>query len=104
MWEGLCAKFRDNPYLQEKLLNTKTMKLAEASRTDKYWGIGFAYVDSDKWDETRWGKNMLGKLLMILRLKYQIDANDGTTILTVFDVNRCLEDLGLPRFPVCVNC
>jgi len=58
MREVLFQKFRQNPELFTKLkVETEGKELQEASKSDKFWGIG------KKGD----GQNMLGKLLMELR-------------------------------------
>jgi ribA/ribD-fused uncharacterized protein len=59
MRKALEAKFSQNEELSEKLLETGTRKLVEASPTDTFWGIGKA----------KKGQNMLGKMLMELRDK-----------------------------------
>jgi len=56
MWKGLKAKFQ-NPQLREYLLNTGDAELVENNIFDSYWGCG---RDGN-------GKNMLGKMLMMLR-------------------------------------
>jgi len=63
MFTGLYHKFSQNPNLKQKLLDTQGYKLCENSATDYYWGIG----------ENKLGENILGRLLMQLRvlLQYQ---------------------------------
>ena len=69
MQDGLECKFAKNTYLKEMLLNTKGMKIAEASPNDRYWGIGCNLTSEDLHDEDKWGQNRLGQYLMILRDK-----------------------------------
>jgi hypothetical protein len=67
MKEGLYAKFMQNESLKLYLLKTKEKTLCEASPRDKYWGIGMGLHDKDLLDKRKWGKNVLGKILMELR-------------------------------------
>ena len=59
---GTLEKYRQNPELCKKLLDTGNLTFVEASPKDKIWGIG---MDKDHKDATkpgRWlGKNLLGK-------------------------------------------
>lgn len=66
--EGLRAKFTQNPSLGEFLLETKNLKLGEAS-TNMRWGIGMSLDDPDVLDSTKWNPegNLLGNLLMKVR-------------------------------------
>ena len=57
MFDALTAKFLQYDDLLHILMSTKGSKLVEHTRNDKYWGDG---GDGS-------GKNMLGKLLMLLR-------------------------------------
>jgi ribA/ribD-fused uncharacterized protein len=68
MMNGLRAKFKQNPDLNDYLMKTKEYQLAEASPYDTYWGIGLS-IDSDiKADPKQWvGQNHLGRLLVDLR-------------------------------------
>lgn len=63
MKEGLVAKFRDNPGLRDKLLETGDAELYEDSPTDKFWGVK--------------GKNMLGILLMDIRDEIRRELDMG---------------------------
>lgn len=58
MKKGVYAKFMQSVYLKSKLLLTEDALLIEDSPVDLFWGIGI--------DGT--GKNMLGKILMDLRI------------------------------------
>lgn len=53
----LRLKLAQNPYVKQKLLQTKEYRICEDSPKDDFWGIG----------ENRDGQNQLGKLWMKLR-------------------------------------
>ncbi len=57
MEELLIAKLEQNPYVKQKLLETKDYIICEDSPKDDFWGIG----------PNRDGRNELGKLWMKLR-------------------------------------
>ena len=57
MEELLHAKLEQNPYVKQKLLQTKDYAICEDSPKDAFWGIG----------PNRDGRNELGKLWMKLR-------------------------------------
>ncbi len=59
MEKALVHKFKQHKELKERLLLTAGSKLVEHTKNDKYWGDG---GDGS-------GKNMLGKLLMVVRDK-----------------------------------
>jgi len=61
MRTALRYKFDSYPVLIELLLSTGEDEIVERTTDDKYWGCG---TDGD-------GLNMLGKLLMELRLSYR---------------------------------
>jgi ribA/ribD-fused uncharacterized protein len=65
MKAGIYEKFTQNPDLRQKLLDTKTAILVEASPFDNVWGIGLNATDakSKPWK----GENLLGKALMDIR-------------------------------------
>ena len=58
MWRALNTKFRQSDHLKAYLLGTGDSILIEDNHYDNYWGIGNGT-----------GKNMLGKMLMLLRKK-----------------------------------
>jgi ribA/ribD-fused uncharacterized protein len=63
MYRAVRAKFFENEYLAEKLVNTGDKYLEETNNwDDKYWGVG--YMD-------RLGENNLGKVLMTVREELQ---------------------------------
>ncbi|MCL2148194.1 MAG: NADAR family protein [Methanomassiliicoccaceae archaeon] len=66
--EANRAKFGQNPDLLAFLLGTKGRILAEASPSDRIWGIGMAKGDPGADDPLRWrGKNLLGFALTEVR-------------------------------------
>ncbi len=68
VFEGLVAKFSQNPDLGEKLKATGNDILAECAVRDRIWGIGLSMTDSDRLDVKRWrGRNLLGYTLMDVR-------------------------------------
>ena len=71
MEKGLTLKFDQNQDLKEKLLQTKSMILAEANPKDTYWGIGKGMYHPEATDITKWGQNHLGKLLVAIRQQYR---------------------------------
>lgn len=71
VFQGCVAKFDQNPDLKEKLLSTKGKTLVEASPYDNIWGIGMSETDPNRFDESKWGQNLLGKVLMRVRDQYE---------------------------------
>jgi ribA/ribD-fused uncharacterized protein len=73
MKQGLRAEFSDqNPEYKQKLLDTGSKILVEASPYDKIWGIGMKAADAYKLSTSQWNKilrerNLLGKALMEIR-------------------------------------
>jgi ribA/ribD-fused uncharacterized protein len=68
--KGAYLKFKQNPELCRKLVDTGDAILAESSKFDKNWGIGLNMRDAIKLngDTSKWnGKNLLGKCLMQVR-------------------------------------
>lgn len=73
VYEGLVAKFTQNPQLLQLLKNTKDDILAECAVKDRIWGIGLSMTDSDRLNRTNWkGQNLLGYALMMVRDKIEI--------------------------------
>ena len=68
VYQGLCAKFVQNPDLGEKLKATGSAILAECAVRDRIWGIGLSMTDPDRLEPSRWkGQNLLGYALMMVR-------------------------------------
>ena len=68
MKKGNLEKYRQNPDLLKKLLDTEDAILAEASPKDRIWGIGMEADEAATTDPKEWpGKNLLGKVLMEVR-------------------------------------
>jgi ribA/ribD-fused uncharacterized protein len=75
IYEGLCAKFSQNPELRDKLMSTGKAFLAECAVKDRIWGIGLSMRDPDRLDRSRWqGQNLLGYALMMAREKLTIPS------------------------------
>ena len=70
VYEGLLAKFPQNPELKAQLKDTGKAVLAECAVKDRIWGIGLSMHDPDRLDRAKWqGQNLLGYTLMIVREK-----------------------------------
>ena len=77
LWEGirqvvamhcLLAKFRQNPVLKGKLLETKDAYLVECAYSDKTWACGRGLDEEQRKDVSQWkGRNILGFALMEVR-------------------------------------
>ena len=64
----LRCKFAQNPSLASKLMATHPRHLAEASATDRIYGIGLRPTDMKAWDPHQWrGDNLLGRTLERVR-------------------------------------
>lgn len=70
---SLRAKFEQNPELMSTLKKTFPTILVEASPWDKIWGIGYNEKDALKVGESKWGENLLGKLLTQVRDEHITD-------------------------------
>jgi len=66
--DGNMYKFSQNAKLAQKLQATGTRTIAEATPKDKTWGIGISFQNAVRGDAWK-GKNLLGKVLMIVRKK-----------------------------------
>ena len=71
MLKGLRLKFLQNECLRKKLLSTGDKMLYEAAFRDKVWGIGYGYRQALNTPIEKYGQNLLGKALMIVRLELQ---------------------------------
>lgn len=70
VYEGLLAKFAQNPNLKNMLLNTGDAVLAECAVRDCIWGIGLSMNNPNRMDRQKWrGQNLLGYALMKVRDK-----------------------------------
>ncbi len=68
MVRGLRAKFTQDGALAKFLAGTRGKVLAEASPSDRVWGIGLREGDEGAQDPRRWrGANLLGFALMDVR-------------------------------------
>lgn len=68
MIDILMAKFSQNKKLKTILLDTGDSLIAEASPSDKVWGIGFSETAPEAQDPSKWrGRNLLGQALMVVR-------------------------------------
>ena len=69
--KGLTEKFIQNPDCRAALLATEKKTIAEASPSDKVWGIGLHLQHKDAPFQNRWqGQNLLGTCLMAVRDTY----------------------------------
>ncbi|KAJ5573812.1 uncharacterized protein N7459_008239 [Penicillium hispanicum] len=64
--DGSFHKFVQNPELAKILIDTGASTLAEASRYDRIWGIGYT-ANVAMANTHAWGQNKLGKCLMVVR-------------------------------------
>lgn len=68
MLNGLRLKFTQNTELQQRLIDTGDKTLYEANKFDGFWGIKFDIENAQKPEnKSKYGKNMLGELLMVVR-------------------------------------
>lgn len=68
VYKGNLAKFSQNAMLKNKLLDTGSTILVEASPVDKIWGVGLAEDNPDILDMNKWqGLNLLWKVLTSVR-------------------------------------
>jgi len=70
VYEGVLAKFRQNPHLKQQLLATGDAVLAECAYGDRIWATGLGMEDPHREDMEHWrGQNLLGFTLMQVRQK-----------------------------------
>ena len=68
IYEGLKAKFSQNPDQLKMLKDTGDALIAECAVKDRIWGIGLSMTDPDRFDRNKWnGQNLLGYALMMVR-------------------------------------
>lgn len=66
----LLEKFTQDETCKQVLIDTDNLHIAEASKTDKIWGIGLGLYDDRAFDRSLWkGRNLLGESLMEVRSK-----------------------------------
>jgi len=70
--EVFWAKFSQVRECREALLATGEKGLAEASPTDKVWGIGFR-ADEAEGNEKQWGRNIAGRALEKVRTRLRTE-------------------------------
>ena len=67
-YQGLMAKFSQNPDLKQKLLDTGDAWLVECAGSDRVWACGIRLYDDKRFDASNWtGDNILGFTLMEVR-------------------------------------
>ncbi|CAE6511198.1 unnamed protein product [Rhizoctonia solani] len=71
--EGSRLKFRQSEALKAQLLATEDKELVEASPFDRIWGVGFGAKQAPM-KRDKWGENLLGKALMVIRQELQEEA------------------------------
>jgi ribA/ribD-fused uncharacterized protein len=69
MLNGLRLKFNQNETIKLQLKQTSNKNLFEASIFDKIWGIGFNAAKAISIKKEKFGRNLLGKALMQVRLE-----------------------------------
>jgi hypothetical protein len=67
MTQGIRLKFSQNQKLGKILKDTGNKILVEASPHDDYWGIGIDLHSPDLHNKSKWGKNILGQIIMEIR-------------------------------------
>ncbi|CAD5118060.1 unnamed protein product [Dimorphilus gyrociliatus] len=84
--QGNYYKFSQNNTLKDYIISTKNIHLAEASPSDRIWGIGMKITDPNIADERNWkGRNLLGKALMEVRKRIltQDSSTSGSDELSI---------------------
>ena len=68
MREIILQKFTQNTNLKQRLCETGTMHLAEATKSDGFFGTGISITNPSCLQRGSWtGKNKLGEILMDIR-------------------------------------
>ncbi|WP_205625221.1 NADAR family protein [Aquimarina atlantica] len=68
VYNGNLLKFKQNPDLESKLIDTEGKTIVESSPDDKIWGIGLHESDKNCLDRKKWkGTNWLGIVLTEIR-------------------------------------
>lgn len=68
MYKSAKLKFEQNEDIKQKLIQTGNKILYEASKYDRIWGIGYFAMDAVKQPIKNYGQNLLGKILMEIRI------------------------------------
>ncbi|KAK3691597.1 hypothetical protein LTR37_018552 [Vermiconidia calcicola] len=94
LYDGLWAKFSQNPKLAEMLLMTGEFELVEAASRDKNCGIGFrAAKAAEARGKGKWGLNLLGKTLVKIRAALrELEAYADLPHTFAFDFWRVWEE------------
>lgn len=71
MKEGLFYKFRQYPFLKDRLCETGNMVIVEAAPGDRAWGVGANVKTTIKGPSYWEGQNLLGDCLMVVRRTLQ---------------------------------
>ena len=76
IYKGNLAKFSQIPYFKQTLMATGDRILAEASPSDRRYGIGLGKDDPQALDQKKWrGTNWLG--LAIMKVREQLKMKEG---------------------------
>ena len=67
--KGNMLKFAQNDKLKKILLTTGNKELVEAAPYDRIWGIGYDALNAQVTNRQKWGSNLLGKALEVVRGK-----------------------------------
>ena len=67
MKTGNMAKYQQNVGVRKSLLDTTPTMLAESSKSDDFWGTGYALDHPDRNNQDLWGSNFMGQLLVQIR-------------------------------------
>ena len=71
MTDANRAKFLQNAGVRAALLATQDTALAEASQFDGHWGIGMKMGHENLENNTKWGTNLFGGVLELLRSEFR---------------------------------
>ena len=87
---ALYQKFDQNAAMRATLLDTGDAELVEAAAYDRVWGIGYNATDAATTPRSRWGLNLLGRLLVRVRfrLRAQMPAPQPPHLQRLFDALR----------------
>ena len=85
MEELLRAKLEQNPYVKQKLLETKDYLICEDSPIDNFWGIG----------NDRKGQNIMGKLWMKIRDEISVENKNQTNKVIIYTDGACSGNPGI---------